>query len=257
MDRLAGKVVIVTGGAGGIGAATVREMTAQGAKVVIADLDASAGDELASGLGESVSFFPMDVSKESDWQNALDYTLSLHGEVNALVNNAGIHALVGVEDIDAAEVLRMFSINVLGGMLGVKNIAPAMRKSGHGVIVNVSSVDALRGVNGMSPYVACKWAVRGVTKAQALELGPVIRVVSVHPGGTNTGMSRPSGENLNAPYAKVPMARIGEPSEVAKVIGFVVSDDASYISGTEIAVDGGWSAGDYYPGIPGSRDVTI
>ena len=258
MNRLDGKVAVVTGGAQGMGAATVRVLAEQGARVVIADLAEEAGRALASDLGDVASFCRLDVSDELDWQRVLEHTLDAHGTANVLVNNAGIQYFVGVDDIDPNEVLRLFSINVLGSMLGVKTFAPTMRQAGSGVVVNISSLDGLRGANGMSPYVASKWAVRGLTKAQALELGPVIRVVSVHPGGVNTPMGNPmgdSGEALNAPYSRVPLRRIGEPIEVARVTAFVVSDEASYMSGAELAVDGGWTAGHYHVGLPGGPEA--
>ncbi|MCZ4548869.1 glucose 1-dehydrogenase [Gordonia rubripertincta] len=258
MGRLEGKTAIVTGGAQGMGAATVRVMVEEGAKVVIADLAEQAGKSLAAELGDAASFCRLDVSNESDWQKVLAHTLEVHGTVNVLVNNAGIQYFVGVEDIDAEGVMRLFSINVLGSMLGVKTVAPTMKKAGAGVVINISSLDGLRGTNGMSPYVASKWAVRGLTKAQALELGPVIRVVSVHPGGVNTPMGNPTGdtgEAMNAPYGRIPLRRIGEPIEVARVTAFMASDEASYVSGSEIAVDGGWTAGHYHVGLPGGPEA--
>ncbi|MBA4024062.1 MAG: 3-alpha-hydroxysteroid dehydrogenase [Gordonia sp.] len=258
MGRLEGKTAIVTGGAQGMGAATVRVMVEEGAKVVIADLAEQAGKSLAAELGDAASFCRLDVSNESDWQKVLAHTLEVHGTVNVLVNNAGIQYFVGVEDIEAERVMRLFSINVLGSMLGVKTVAPIMKKAGAGVVINISSLDGFRGTNGMSPYVASKWAVRGLTKAQALELGPVIRVVSVHPGGVNTPMGNPTGdtgEALNAPYGRVPLRRIGEPIEVARVTAFMASDEASYVSGSELAVDGGWTAGHYHVGLPGGPEA--
>ncbi len=258
MGRLEGKTAIVTGGAQGMGAATVRVMVEEGAKVVIADLAEQAGKSLAAELGDAASFCRLDVSNESDWQKVLAHTLEVYGTVNVLVNNAGIQYFVGVEDIEAEGVMRLFSINVLGSMLGVKTVAPTMKKAGAGVVINISSLDGLRGTNGMSPYVASKWAVRGLTKAQALELGPVIRVVSVHPGGVNTPMGNPTGdtgEAMNAPYGRIPLRRIGEPIEVARVTAFMASDEASYVSGSEIAVDGGWTAGHYHVGLPGGPEA--
>ena len=133
-----------------------------------------------------------------------------------------------------------------------------MKRAGRGVIVNISSVDGLRGVNGLSAYTASKWAVRGLTKSLAFELGPVgIRVCSVHPGGVDTTLGNPAGHTgaeLQKNYVGVPLQRIGEPQEVARATLFVASDEASYISGAEIAVDGGWSGGTYYPMLPGAPE---
>lgn len=254
MKQLNGKVAVITGGAQGMGAATVREFAANGAKVIIADVAAEAGNALQAELGEDAKYVHLDVSDESGWQSLRDTAIESFGRVDVLVNNAGIQYFAGVGDVEPEKILRVLSINVMGAMLGVKTLAPVMKASEGGVIVNISSLDGLRGVNGMSAYVASKWAVRGLTKAQALELGPVIRVVSVHPGGVNTAMGNPTGESedeLNLAYARVPLRRVGEPDEVAKVTAFLASDNASYISGAEIAVDGGWSAGHYHVGLPG------
>ena len=256
---LADKTVVVTGGAQGMGAATARVLTEQGARVVVADVAKDQGEALVDELGDAATFFPLDVSSEAGWRALLAHTLDSHGGVNALVNNAGINYFCGVEDIEEEKVMRLLSINVLGAMLGVKTLAPAMKKAGGGVVVNISSLDGLRGVNGMSAYVASKWALRGLSKAQALELGPVIRVNSVHPGGVDTPLGNPTGavgEELNRPYAQVPLRRIGGPREIAYVTAFLVSDAASYVTGAEIAVDGGWTAGHYHVGLPGGPEVS-
>ncbi|MFE4948625.1 SDR family NAD(P)-dependent oxidoreductase [Leifsonia sp. NPDC056665] len=257
--RLENKVAVITGAAQGMGAATAREFVSQGARVVLADVAHEAGRALEHELGEDRAIFvPLDVSSEDDWRDVRGRTLDKFGRIDVLVNNAAVGYFVGVDQIEADKVMRLFSINILGGMLGVKTLAPAMREAGAGVIINISSLDGLRGVNGMSPYVASKWAVRGVTKAQALELGPAIRVVSIHPGGVNTPMGNPTGageEEVNAGYARVPLRRIGEPAEIARVTAFVACDDASYMTGAEIAVDGGWSSGHYHSGLPGSPEV--
>ncbi|MFK4762658.1 SDR family NAD(P)-dependent oxidoreductase [Microbacterium sp. ZW T5_45] len=258
MDRLTGKVAIVTGGAQGMGAATAREFVAQGARVVIADVAEADGVALANELGAAASFVRLDVSDESQWQGARDHALEQFDRIDVLVNNAAVSYFVGVEDIEADKVLRVLSINVMGAMLGVKTIAPVMRTQGAGVVINISSLDGLRGVNGMSPYVASKWAVRGLTKAQALELGPVIRVLSIHPGGVNTAMGNPTGaseDEVNLGYTRVPLRRVGRPEEIAKVTAFAASDDASYVTGAEIAVDGGWTAGHYHVGLPGGPEA--
>ncbi|OYD66511.1 SDR family NAD(P)-dependent oxidoreductase [Rhodococcus sp. OK302] len=254
MSRFTGKVAIVTGGSQGMGESTARLLAYEGATVVIGDVLDEKGAAVAAEIGGV--FHHLDVSSESDWANLVDATVSQFGTVDVLINNAGMLAFAAVEDIDVAQVEKLFSVNIIGAMLGAKTVVPVMKKAARGVIVNISSVDGLRGVNGLSAYTASKWAVRGLTKTQALELGPSgIRVCSVHPGGVDTMLGNAAGktgDELQKPYGAVPLRRIGLPDEVARVTAFVASDDASYMSGAEIAVDGGWSAGTYYPGLPGS-----
>lgn len=144
-------------------------------------------------------------------------------------------------------------MNVIGVMMAVKHVVPALKADGSGVIVNISSIDGMRGMNGLSVYAASKWAVRGMTKAYAYEYGPSgIRVVSVHPDGIDTVMSNPDNqdrETLNARFRRVPLQRIEAPEEVARVTLFACSEEASYMSGAELVVDGGWTAGIYEPGL--------
>ncbi|PHV67057.1 SDR family NAD(P)-dependent oxidoreductase [Williamsia muralis] len=254
MTDLTNTVAIITGGAQGMGAATSRLLHARGARVVVADIADAAGETLVEELGDRAVFSHLDVADEDQWRTTLDRTIDAYGGVNALVNNAGINYFCGVEDIDAGKARRLLDINVLGAILGVKTVVPQIRVAGSGSIVNISSLDGLRAVNGMSAYVASKWALRGLTKAQAYELGPSIRVNSVHPGGIDTALGNPmgqSGAGLNQSYSRVPLRRIGEPAEVAEVTAFLVSDAASYVTAAEIAVDGGWSAGHYHVGLPG------
>ncbi|EGD54591.1 SDR family NAD(P)-dependent oxidoreductase [Gordonia neofelifaecis] len=255
MGRLEDKVAIITGGAKGMGEATARLMAREGAKVVIADVDDARGQALAAEIGDSAEYAHLDVSNESEWQAVVNGAVAKHGRVDALVNNAGILYMAGVADIELDRLNQVLQVNLVGTILGVKTVAPAMTAAGRGSIINISSVDGLRGVNGLSSYVASKWAVRGVTKAQSLELGPhKVRVNSVHPGGVNTELGNPMGEtgaSLDAHYGAVPLQRIGRPEEVAAVSAFLASDEASYITGAEIAVDGGWSSGVYYAGLPG------
>lgn len=256
--RLEGKVAIVTGGAQGMGAATVRLFASEGARVAIADVAEEKGRALAAELGDKAIFVRLDVRSEAEWTAAVAATVSAFGKVDVLINNAAVVHFTPIEALDPAEAERVLAINVLGAMLGAKHVTPHMEKAGRGVIVNISSVDGLRGCNGLSVYTASKWAVRGLTKTQALELGPRgIRVCSVHPGGVNTQMGNPSGltgDSLNKDYKRVPLQRIGEPEEIARASLFLASDDASYISGAEVAVDGGWTAGYYQPLLPGAPE---
>lgn len=256
MSRFAGRVAIVTGAAQGMGAATARLFAAEGAQVVITDVLEDKGRALAAELGPAAAFHPHDVSDEAAWAAVVAFAVESFGGVDVLVNNAGVLQFSSVEGLDVDATRMLLGVNLLGPMMGAKHVTPVMKAAGKGVIVNISSVDGLRGVNGLSAYTASKWGLRGLTKTQALELGPSgIRVCSVHPGGVDTVLGNPygrSGDELNANYQNVPLRRIGLPEEVARVTAFVASDDASYLNGAELAVDGGWSAGTYYPGLPGT-----
>ena len=256
MARLAGKVAIITGAAQGMGAATARLFAAEGAKVVLCDVIEDKGQETASEIGENAVFQKLDVRSEADWERVVADTVQRFGKLDILINNAAVVHFSPIEAMPAEDIERVLAINVMGTMLGAKYAARAMTEAGRGVIINISSVDGLRGCNGLSAYTASKWAVRGLSKSLAYELGPRgIRVCTVHPGGVNTQMGNPTGltgDAVNIGYERVPLQRIGEPEEIARASLFIASDDASYISGAELAVDGGWSAGYYQPFLPGA-----
>lgn len=255
-DRLKDKVAIITGGARGMGAATVRTFVREGAQVVIADRLTDAGEAFAGELGDAAKFVSLDVGDEAGWAALVADTLKRHGRIDALVNNAGVLSFAPIEDIEMTDFDRVFGVNVKGPILGLKHVGRAMREKGRGAIVNISSVDGLRGVNSLALYSSSKWAVRGLTKSAALEFGPHgVRVNSVHPGGVDTDMGNPEhqkGEERNWSYGRVPLQRIGEPQEVAAASLFLCSDEASYITGAELAVDGGWGAGYYHNYMPGA-----
>ena len=257
-QTLSGKVAIITGAAQGMGAATARIFAAEGARVVIADIAEDTGQALAQEIGASATFARLDVSDEAQWAAAVQHTITTFGTIDILVNNAAVVHFTPIEALDAAEAARVLQINIIGAMLGVKHVAPTMIAAERGAIVNISSVDGLRGCNGLSVYTASKWAIRGLSKTQAMELGPRgIRVNSLHPGGVDTPMGNPaglSGDALQADYKRVPLQRIGNPEEIARATAFLASDAASYISGAELAVDGGWAAGYYQPKLWGSPD---
>ncbi len=259
MPRFEDQVVVVTGGAQGMGESTARLFAAEGARVVITDVLEEKGEALAADIDSAATravFSRLDVSDDANWAEVVADTVARFGRIDVLVNNAGVVQFSSVEGLDADGARALLGVNLLGPMLGAKHVAPVMKEAGKGVIVNISSVDGLRGVGGLSAYTASKWGVRGLTKTQALELGPSgIRVCSVHPGGVDTVLGNPGGRTgaeLQANYRGVPLRRIGLPEEVARVSVFVASDDASYMNGAELAVDGGWSAGIYYPHMPGS-----
>jgi 3alpha(or 20beta)-hydroxysteroid dehydrogenase len=256
MERMKDKVAIITGGARGMGAETARLFASEGAVVVIADRLVDEGWALAGELGGEASFASLDVSDENQWQSLVADIHARHGRIDALVNNAAVLSYGELVTADVAEFDRVFAVNVRGTFLGIKHVGAIMRAAGRGAIVNVSSIDGLRGANALGLYSSSKWAVRGMTKTAALELGPYgVRVNSLHPGGVNTPMTNPTGgsiEELNRGHRRVPLQRIGEPSEIAVASLFLCSDEASYISAAELAVDGGWSAGYYHEILPGA-----
>lgn len=259
--RLEQKTAIITGAAQGMGAATARRFVDEGARVVLTDLLDEKGSALADELGERAVFVAHDVADEEAWSAVLGRAEDAFGPVDVLVNNAGVMHWGGIEELDLERTRRLLDVNLLGVMLGARAVVPSMKARGTGSIVNISSVDGLRGVNGLSAYVASKWAVRGFTKSLAYELGPAgIRVNSVHPGGVDTTLGNPlgrTGDELQVPYRGVPLQRIGESDEIADVTVFVASDEARYVTGAEIAVDGGWSAGTFYPGLPGTPQALM
>lgn len=252
--RLQDKVAIVTGGARGMGEGTIRLFAREGAKVVIADVLEAEGQALAADIGDAAMFQRLDVSDEASWTALVDAVIARHGRIDALVNNAAVVAFGPIIDLTVADIDRVLGINVKGTMLGLKHVGAKMCAAKRGAIVNISSVDGLRGVNSVSLYSSSKWAVRGFTKSAALEFGHQgVRVNSVHPGGVNTAMGNPQaleGEAKNAGYERVPLQRIGEPEEIAAASLFLCSDEASYICGAELAVDGGWAAGYYHHYLP-------
>lgn len=240
--RLDGKVAIVTGGAQGQGAAIVRAYVAEGAKVVIADVAKDEGQALADELGANAHFAHHDVSDEASWTALVEDTNSRFGPVNVLANNAGILRFGDIERMPAAEVELVWRVNQLGVFLGMQAVARTMRKNGGGSIINASSVEGLAGMPSCTAYAATKWAIRGMTKCAAMELGPKgIRVNSVHPGMIDTPMTRVHGGDAAMEYgaSKVPLRRVGQPEDIAPVYVFLASDESSYINGAEIAVDGG------------------
>jgi 3alpha(or 20beta)-hydroxysteroid dehydrogenase len=252
--RLAGKVAIVTGGAQGMGAATVRLFVEHGACVVIGDVMDEAGAALAAELGDCAAFVHQDVSSESDWAQVVARAQQF-GPLNVLVNNAAILHMASIADTSAEQFMRVVQVNQLGTFLGIQAVIPHMKAAGGGSIINVSSVDGLHSSAGLSAYSSTKWAVRGLTKNAAIELGQYgIRVNSVHPGGIFTtmgGKGAISEEDINtAVYADFPIPRVGQPEEVAYVTLFLATDEASYSTGSEFVADGGWFAGMRKPGMP-------
>ena len=246
MARLAGKVAIVTGGARGMGEATVRLLVEEGAKVLIADVLDSPGQLLAEEMGSSVSFFHLDVTSKDDWQKGVQAAASL-GPLSVLINNAAIIFQKTIMDTTEDDFMNIVRINQLGVFLGMQAVFPTIKDNGGGSIVNVSSIDGLQSKNSLAAYSSTKWAVRGMTKAAAIEMGKHnIRVNSVHPGGIYTAMHGSdfiSQEDADQFYQHHAIPRVGLPREVAALTAFLASDEATYSTGAEFIADGGWNAG--------------
>jgi 3alpha(or 20beta)-hydroxysteroid dehydrogenase len=248
MGRFDGAVALVSGAARGQGAAEARALVAEGASVVLGDVLDDEGEAVAAGLGERARYVHLDVTDESAWRTALACAEEAFGPPTVLVNNAGIVHFADIVDTSVEDFRRVLEVNLVGVFLGMKTVAPAMERAGGGAIVNISSSAGLTGLPGVGAYVASKWAVRGITKTAALELGPKgIRVNSVHPGGVDTPMIRDPAttplEVFEAYTERLPIPRLGRTDDVVALVLFLASDDASYCTGAEFVVDGGQTCG--------------
>jgi 3alpha(or 20beta)-hydroxysteroid dehydrogenase len=242
MCRLHDKVAIVTGGAMGQGEAIVRAYVAEGAEVVVADIAKEAGQALADELGDSAHFFAHDVSDAASWATLVEDTNARFGPVNVLANNAGLLRFGRIEEMPLEEFMLLVNVNQVGSFLGMQAVARTMRKNGGGSIINASSIEGIAGMPSCTAYAATKWAIRGMTKCAAMELGPKgIRVNSVHPGMIDTPMTRVHGGDAAMEFgaSRVPLRRVGHPEDVAPLYVFLASEESAYINGAEITVDGG------------------
>ncbi|MFG2136872.1 glucose 1-dehydrogenase [Streptomyces sp. NPDC048650] len=243
--HLTGKTVVITGGARGLGAAAAEQAVEAGARVVLTDVLAEEGAATAARLGERARFLTHDVTSEEDWQRVADYAVAEFGGIDGLVNNAGISTGQPLETVSVDFFRKVVDVNLTGVFIGMKTVIPAMKERGAGSIVNISSAAGLMGLAMTGGYGASKWGVRGLTKVGAVELGTErIRVNSVHPGMTYTPMTAQVGiRQGEGNYPNTPMGRVGEPHEIAGAVVFLLSDAASYVTGAELAVDGGWTTG--------------
>jgi 3alpha(or 20beta)-hydroxysteroid dehydrogenase len=253
MGALDDKCAVVSGAARGLGEVLCRLFVAQGAQVLAVDVLDDAGRALTRSLGAAAEYRHLDVSREEDWAAAMEHARARWGRVDVLVNNAAILRLAPLADFRLDEYLAVVMVNQVGVFLGMRAAVPAMRERG-GAIINVSSVDGLKGMAGTTAYGASKWAVRGMTRTAAIELGPLgIRVNSVHPGGMDTPMSTTPSHVRGLTFksrdeivASWPLGRLSRLEEIAQVVMFLASDASSYCTGAEFTVDGGATAGSSY-----------
>ncbi|HIG60747.1 MAG TPA: glucose 1-dehydrogenase [Gammaproteobacteria bacterium] len=252
---LEGKVAIVTGAARGIGRAIAEAFVQAGAKhVVCTDV---LGELLAEiEVTSQISTQILDVRDEAQWNALVTSVTASQGGIDILVNNAGILVFGTIEETPPDDFKRLLDVNITGTFLGMQAVIPVMKAAGSGAIVNTSSASGMLPSNFVGAYAASKYAVRGLTRAAALELGlHGIRVNSIHPGGVNTPMTNPAGqtqEEVDKAYAFVPLQRGCTVMEVAHGVTYLASDAASYCNGTELVIDGGMTAGIYFPGLPGA-----
>ena len=257
MDRMEGKVALISGAARGMGQAEARLFAAEGAKVAVCDVRDAEGKAVAEEIGANATYLHLDVTQEDEWGAAVAATTSAFGKRDVLVNNAGIAEAAPLAEMSLESYQRVIDINQTGVFLGMRAVVEAMTAAGGGSIVNISSIDGLIGMNNIISYVASKWAVRGMTKAAAMELATHgIRVNSIHPGFIHTHLAVEEESHLAATHALLdahtarlaPMGRTGEPEEIARLALFLASDESSYSPGSEFVADGGLVAGYPPPG---------
>ena len=249
-ERLAGKVALVTGASGGQGAAEARAMAAEGARVIACDVLDAAGQAVAADImaaGGVAEYRHLDVASEDEWRATAAYVARTYGGLHVLVNNAGIaHRAASLVTTELADWRRVLGVNLTGPFLGVRATAELMRDSGGGSIVNTGSIAAVMG-HFATAYSASKWGLRGLTKSAAMELAPwQIRVNAVHPGIVDTAIIAGSDDFREAMEWMTPQARVASPEEIASVVVFLASDEASFITGIDVPVDGGFSEAGAY-----------
>ena len=236
MGRVDGKVALISGGARGMGESHARLLVAEGAKVVIGDILDDQGKAVADDLGDAARYVHLDVTQPDQWQAAVSTAVQDFGNLDVLVNNAGIVNLGQLRTFDLAKWHQILDVNLTGTFLGMQAAVDPMTEAGGGSIINISSIEGIRGAPMVHGYVATKWAVRGLTKSAALELASQkIRVNSIHPGFIRTPMTK----HLPDDMVTIPLGRPAESREISTFVVFLASDESSYATGTEFVVDGG------------------
>jgi len=242
VGRLDGKVAIITGAARGQGEAEARLFAEEGARVVLGDVLDDRGTAVAAEIGAAARYVRLDVRDEASWADALAVAERDFGPVSVLVNNAGIFRVSNLVETTVDQFRELFEVNQLGAFLGMRTVVPSMERAGGGSIVNISSTSGLAGYPGTTSYTATKFALRGMTKTAAMELGPLgIRVNSIRPGGEVDAMG--GADALDQRFATTPLRRVGQAVEIARMALFLASDESSYSTGAEFVADGGMLAG--------------
>jgi len=249
--RLEDKVALSTGAARGQGEAEARLFVAEGARVVLGDVRDELGEKVAASLGGAARYLPLDVALKERWQRAVALAEAEFGKLDILINNAGIVGEFGPTERQTLESYqRTIDVNQIGPFLGMKTAIPALRRAGGGSIVNVGSVAGLYGIPGLIAYGASKWALRGMTKVVALEVGKDnIRVNALHPGAIDTPMMAPGRDRTKLTRGQA-IERVAQPEEMARAALFLASDESSFITGADLAADAGLSAGRAIYGFP-------
>ncbi len=243
MGKLEGRVALISGAARGQGEAIARRLAAEGACVVLGDILDEEGARVAADLGHTALYHHLDVRRPEDWSAITAETERSFGRLDVLVNNAGILTRGGLRDLSLETYRETIDVNQVGCLLGMQAALPLLEVRG-GSIVNTSSVAGLQGVPGLAAYASSKWAVRGLTRTAALELGALgIRVNSIHPGAIETPMLGPVSDRAAQQYESVPLGRMGQPGEVADLVLFLACDDSAFCTGAEFTIDGGGLAG--------------
>jgi cyclopentanol dehydrogenase len=247
--RLQNKVALISGGAKGMGAVEAKLFAKEGAKVVIGDVLEAEGKQIEAAINETGGeclFVPLDVTDENQWNEAVAATLGRFGKLDILINNAGIFRTNAVEETSSAEWDQVMDINAKGVFLGAKAAIPAMREAGGGSIINLSSVAGLVGAAYSSAYSASKGAVRLFTKSTAIQYATDgVRCNSIHPGVIQTDMTKEAIADSQFKAQRLdptPLARLGQPEDVAYGALYLASDESSFVTGAELVIDGGWTA---------------
>ena len=245
--RAEGKVALITGSAGGIGAESARRLAQEGAQLLLTDTDAAGAERLAQELGDRASARAHDVTSEDDWRAMVSWALERHGRIDILLNNAGVFLAAPLAETSLEAFRGVIEVNVVGVFLGMRAVAPAMAERQAGSIINMSSVAGLTGSPYLVAYSASKWAVRGMTKVVAKELASCgVRVNSLHPGQIDTDMNTRQREKtpelIDRLIRGIPLRRIGTPEEIAEAVVYLACDESVYVTGSELVVDGGTTA---------------
>jgi 3alpha(or 20beta)-hydroxysteroid dehydrogenase len=265
-ERLVGKVAVITGAARGTGAVIAARVVAEGGRVILADVLDDRGEAVAAAIGTAARYVHCDVTRDGDWTRLVTQTNETFGALDVLVNNAAVLHLAGIADTTVAQYRRVFEVNELGTFLGIRAAIAPMRAAGGGSIVNISSIDGVFVTPGTAAYSASKFAVRGLTKTAALELGRFgIRVNAVCPAAGNPdmvlealpadfdrGQPRRADNSGGAAHPRRPLERRGRMDDVADAVVFLASDDSAFVSGADLMVDGAMSVGMIIPGQPGT-----